>query len=218
VTADLGLVAHASDRDALELSAQRAGDRPTQAGLADSRRADEAQDGARRIRLQRPHRQVLEDPVLDLLQVVVVGVQHLAGVRHVEVVVGLDVPRQLDQPLQVGADHPVLGGGRWQALEPRQLALGRLPGVLGERRLLDPLPQLVDLGLSFVALPQLVLDRLQLLAQEVLALALLHLRLDLGLDLGAELHHLQLAGEDLGEAAQALGDVDLLQKLLLLLG
>ena len=42
--------------------------------------------------------------------------------------------------------------------------------------------------------------------------------LDLGLDLGAELDHLQLAGEDLGEAAQALGDVDLLQQLLLFLG
>ena len=42
--------------------------------------------------------------------------------------------------------------------------------------------------------------------------------LDLGLDLGAELDHLELAGEDLREAAQARGDVDLLEQLLLLLG
>jgi hypothetical protein len=42
--------------------------------------------------------------------------------------------------------------------------------------------------------------------------------LNLGLDLGAELDHLELAGEDLRQAAEPLGDVDLLQELLLLLG
>ena len=34
------------------------------------------------------HREVLEDPVLDLLEVVVVGVEHLARVGDVEVVLG----------------------------------------------------------------------------------------------------------------------------------
>ena len=93
-----------------------------------------------------------------------------------------------------------------------------LRGVLGQLRRLDPLAQLVDLGLLLVALAELLLDRLQLLAQEVLALALVDLRLDLRLDLGAELDHLELAGEDLREAAQPLADVDLLEQLLLLLG
>ena len=145
-----------------------------------------------------------------------VGVQHLAGVGDVEVVLGRLRPRQLEEPLEVGADHAVLGRGRRQALEPRELALGRLQGVLGKPGRLDPLAQLVDLGLLLVALAQLLLDRLQLLAQEVLALALVDLRLDLRLDLRAELDHLELAGEDLGQAPQALGDVDLLEQLLLL--
>ena len=74
-----------------------------------------------------------------------------------------------------------------------------------------------DFGLLLVFLPQLVLDRFQLLAQEELALALVDLRLHLGLDLGPQLDHLQLAGEDAGEVAQPLGDVDLFQQLLLLL-
>ena len=47
-----------------------------------------------------------------------------------------------------------------------------------------------------------------------LSISGLHLRLDLG----AELDDLELAGEDLGEAAQPGGDVDLLEQLLLLLG
>ena len=77
---------------------------------------------------------------------------------------------------------------------------------------------LVGFGLLLVALPQLVLDRFHLLAQEELALAFVDLRLHLGLDLAAELDHLELAGEDLGEVAQAPHDLELLQQLLLLLG
>ena len=81
----------------------------------------------------------------------------------------------------------MLGGRRRQLLQPRELALGRLARVLGQLGLLDLLAQLVDLGLLLVLLAQLVLDRLQLLAQEVLALGLVDLGLDLGLDLRAEL-------------------------------
>ena len=78
--------------------------------------------------------------------------------------------------------------------------------------------QLLELGLLRVALAELVLDRLHLLAQEVLALRLLHLRLDLRLDLRAELEHLELAAQDRRRRAQPLLDVDQLEELLLLLG
>ena len=70
-------------------------------------------------------------------------------------------------------------------------------GLLGQFRRLDLLAQFVDFGLLLVALAQLVLDRFHLLAQEELALSLVDLRLHLGLDLGAELDHVELAGEDL---------------------
>ena len=85
----------------------------------------------------------------------------------------------------------------------------------GERR--DAVTELVDLGLLGVALAELGLDRLELLAEEVLALALLHLGLDLRLDLRAELEHLELAGEDPGDHAEPLLDVDRLEDLLPLL-
>ncbi len=80
------------------------------------------------------------------------------------------------------------------------------------------LPQLLDLGLLRVALAELLLDRLQLLPEEVLALALLHLRLHLRLDLRAELEHLELAIEDRRDPPQTLLDVDRLEDLLPLLG
>ena len=41
------------------------------------------------LRIQAADREVLEDPVLDPLEVVVVGVEHLAGVGDVEVVLGV---------------------------------------------------------------------------------------------------------------------------------
>ena len=112
----------------------------------------------------------------------------------------------------------MLGRRRRQFLEPRELAVGRFAGMLGKLRLLDLLPQLVDLGLLLVPLPELFLDRFHLLAEEELALAFVDLRLDLGLDLGAELDHLELAGEDLREVPEAGDDVDLLEQLLLLVG
>ena len=95
---------------------------------------------------------------------------------------------------------------------------GLLVDLLGQVRLVDAVAQLVDLGLGLVGLAQLVLDGLELLAQDVLALGLVHLRLDLVLDLGAQLQHFQLPVHEGGEAAQPLGEVDLFEQLLLVLG
>ena len=77
-----------------------------------------------------------------------------------------------------------------------------------------------SLGLRgrLVELAELLVDRLELLAQDVLALALVELGLDLVLDLRADRDDLELAREDLDEPAQALGDVGLLEQALLLLG
>ena len=80
------------------------------------------------------------------------------------------------------------------------------------------LAQLPDLGLGRVALAELLLDRLELLAQQVLALGLVELGLHLRLDPRAHGGDLELAREDLRQPPQALGDVALLQQLLLLLG
>jgi hypothetical protein len=219
VAADLRLVADAADRDAGELPAQRLGDRLAERRLADSGRADETEDRAREVAvLELRDREVLDDPILDLVQVVMVRVEHLARLDEVEVVLRLLVPGQADDPLDVGADDAVFGGGGRQLLEPPQLAVDRLAGLLRELHLVRPVSELRDLGLLRVGFAELLLDRLQLLAQEVLALRGFHLRLNLVLDLGAELRDLELAVEDHEHIAQPLLDVVLLEQLLLLLG
>ena len=133
---------------------------------------------------------------------------------EVEVVLGDRPPRQREDPVEVRADDAVLGGGGREALEPVHLARRRLGGVLGQVLGRELLEQLVDLGLVVVDLAELLLDRLQLLTEEELALGLVDLARDLRLDLRAELRHLDLAPEDRRDPAQPLLDVGRLEQLL----
>ena len=112
-----------------------------------------------------------------------VGVQDLPRVHEIEVVVRERVPRQRDDPLEVRPDHAVLRGRLRKALEALKLAVGRFACLLRQlAERFQPLPELRELCLLRVGLAELGLDRLQLLAQEVLPLALLHLGLNLRLD------------------------------------
>jgi hypothetical protein len=139
---------------------------------------------------------MLDDSVFDLLEVVVVFVEDLARAYEIEVVGCRDVPRQRDDPVEVGANDAVLGGGGRQPLEPAELAEGSLRDVLRQVERLEPLPQLRQLRLLRIGLAELLLNRLHLLAQEELALALLELRLHLRLDPRPELEYFELAVED----------------------
>jgi hypothetical protein len=109
VAADFGLVAHAAEAEAHELTAGGPRDRAAERGLADAGRADQAEDRA----LQRAgaglHSQVLEDAFLDLLQAVVVGFEDLLGPHHVDGL-GLGLaPWDREQPVEVVAHHRALG-------------------------------------------------------------------------------------------------------------
>ncbi len=113
---------------------------------------------------------------------------------------------------------PTSGRGRGDPAHPVDL-LDR-PGLdlVRHAGLLDLVAQLVDLGLLRVVLPELALDRLELLAEDVLPLRLVHLGLDFALDLALELEDLDLAAEEGGDELEALDDVDRLEQLLALLG
>ncbi len=95
--------------------------------------------------------------------------------------------------------------------------IARSLDLLGHARGLDLVAQLVDLGLLRVVLAQLALDGLELLAQDVLALGLVHLRLDFGLDAALQLEDLDLVREEVGDELETLDDVDRLEQLLALL-
>ncbi len=91
----------------------------------------------------------------------------------------------------------MLGSRLRNLLEPRQLAVDLRADVLRQLERGELLAQLVDLRLGGILLAELVLDRLHLLAQDPLALALLHLGVDLALDLRADGDDVELARQHL---------------------
>ena len=215
VTADLRLVAHAAERDPVELPAERPRDRPAERGLADARGADEAQDRILPGRAHALHREVFEDTFLHLLETGMILVEDPPRLVDVEVVGRLLAPRQRHQPVEIGPRDRVFRRGRRHLTQAVQLAQGLLLSFLGHPGRLDLRPQLVQLLGAVVGLPELLLDRLELLAQVVLTLAPADLRLDLRLDLGAEGQHLGFLRQHRDEAGEPRLDVRRLQELLL---
>src|SRR4029079_5668508 len=135
---------HAAERDALEFSSHRTRDRAAERGLAGARRADEAQDRSFRILLQLSYREILEDAVLYLLEVVVVLVEYAACVRNVEIVLRGFRPRQRDEPFEVRPDDGVLGGFRRNDLQAIELVVGGLSRVLRHVGFFDLAPEFLD--------------------------------------------------------------------------
>ena len=213
---DLGLVMHAAERQPHEFAAHGAGDRLAERGLADAGRADETQDRALALGLQLAHREIFEDALLDLGQAVMVLIEDAPRLGNVDAVLRGLRPGKLDQPIEIGADHAVLGGRLGHALEPLQLLQRLLLGLFRHAGLLDRLAQFGDLGLALVAFAELLLDLAKLLAQNVLALPPGERLLRLLADLLRQAQHLDLLREIAQQLVEPLGDVESLQQVLLL--
>src|SRR5262249_6561153 len=120
--------------------------------------------------------EVLDDPLLDVLEARVVGVEHLACVPRIEALLGAASPRHGKQPVEVRADHLRLWGAVAHPLEPAGLGLGLLAPGCGRGGFLDLAAGPPREG--GVALAELLADRLELAAEDVLTLLLLRARLD----------------------------------------
>jgi hypothetical protein len=92
---------------------------------------DQAQDGRLDLVDALLHREVFEDAVLDLLEAVVVFVEHVLGVAQVVLDLGLLAPGQAGQHVDVVAHHRRFGGHGRHQLELLELALGLLAASLG---------------------------------------------------------------------------------------
>src|SRR5207244_4257911 len=99
MTADLGLVSDAAERQAHELTVHRARNRLGERRLADSGRSGEGEDRRLRLLDQRADREELEDAFLDLLQPVMIFVEDLFGALQIAALAALLVPRHRNQPI-----------------------------------------------------------------------------------------------------------------------
>ncbi|OPY05020.1 MAG: hypothetical protein A4E61_00469 [Syntrophorhabdus sp. PtaB.Bin184] len=133
---------------------------------------------------------------------------------YVDVVLRRFAPGELDEPFQVGPHHRRFNGVGVHHVEAFELFLRLLLHLFGHLRLLDALPEFLDLLGAFIALAKLGADCPHLLPQEILPLGLRHLFLCLGEYLRLHVEELDLLAEDLGELPQTLDGVDDLQDLL----
>src|SRR6185312_16205262 len=208
MAADLGLVMDATQAHADEFAAGGAGDALAERGLADARRTDEAQDRALAAGLQLLHGQVFEDAALHLRQAEMILFEDASRLGDVDGALAGHRPGQLDEPVEIGARHAVFGGTFRHALKPRQLFL-RLALDLGRHLGLgDAALQFGDLFALGVLLAELLLDGLELLAQQELALPTLDCLLGLLADLARQTQHLDTTAQQLRDALHAQRHVD----------
>ena len=78
---------HAAEGDTDILASEGPGDRLSEACLADSRRAVEAEDRGFHVTLQLEDGEILDDPVLDVLESEMVLIENFLGMLQVEIVV-----------------------------------------------------------------------------------------------------------------------------------
>ncbi len=218
VAADLGLVAHPAQAHAHELPVEAAGDGLAEAGLADPRRTNQAEDG--RLVVGRfhvlgelPDGEELQDALLGLLEGVMVLVEHRLAVEDVEVLLVHLAPGQVDEGVEVRADDGGLGRAARHLVQPVDLLEGPLLGVIGHVLGLDLAAEVV--GLAFLAGTELLLDGLHLLAQVVLTLVRVHLLLDAGADLLLRVEAFEVAREEAEDQLEALDRHGLLERRLL---
>ncbi|EBA08763.1 hypothetical protein SSE37_03935 [Sagittula stellata E-37] len=216
VAADLGFIAHAAQRNADELAARGLRDRLAQRRLADTRRADEAEDRAFQLLAARLHGEVLDDPLLHLLKRIVVLVEDVLRLVQVLLHARLRAPRDGQHPVEVVAHDGCLGGHGRHVAQLLELRIGLFPGFLRQLGLLDLLFEFGDFALAILAVAEFLLNGFHLLVQIVLALGLLHLALDAGLDLLLDLQDGHLPLHQAIDLLQPLADRERLKQFLLL--
>ena len=143
-----------------------------------------------------------------------IGLEDLLGQREILLDLGLLVPWNREQPVEIVAHHGGFRRHRRHLPQLLELVLRLLARLLGELGALDLLFDLGELVLA-VLVAELLLDRLHLLVEVILALGLLHLALDARADALLDLQHRDFALHQAEHLFQALGDARRLQNELL---
>ena len=150
---NFGLIAHTTERHSIELAVESFSDRFAQGGLAHTWRSIEAEDAALIIFSKLAHSQELYDPLLDLIQTVVILVQDYLSLGGIEVLLLTRVPRQIGNSLQVVQADVVLLVARPQLLELLELPHRDLLRLLRQLQLFQLRLHLVDFILFLLRLP-----------------------------------------------------------------
>ena len=171
---NLGFVTHTAQGHAHVLAAGGLGDRLTERGFTDARRADQTQDRRFEFVDSLLHREVFHDAVFDFFQTKVVLVQHDFGIAQIVFDFGALAPRQTSQHIDVIAHHAGFGRHGRHQLEFFQLGVGFFARLNRHFGGFDLLLDLFDVSTVF-ALTQFFLDGFDLFVQIKITLIFFHL-------------------------------------------
>src|ERR1700722_1675250 len=216
VAADFGLVAHAAQRHAHEAAPGGPRHRLAERGLAHAGRSDQTQDRPLYLAHAVLHREVFEDAFLDLLQAVMIVVEHAFGGADVALHLGAVLPGNRQQPVEIVAHHLRLGRHRTHGAKFLHFAQRLVARLFGKFGFVDAFFELGEFVAAVLALAQLLLDLLELLVEVVLPLRLFHLALDARADALLDLENAYFTFHVAEDLFQALGHALGLEQLLLL--
>ena len=172
VAAYFGLVVDAAQAHANEFAIHRPGDRLAKGCLANAWRSDKTEDRSLTLRGELADRQIFDDALLDLVQPIMVFIEDATRFRDIDRCLLRQGPGELDQPIEIGSGHAVLGGGFRHPFQPPQLLARRLLDLGRHLGLCNGLIEFGDLLRLAGIVAKLTLDGRQLFSQQHLALAL----------------------------------------------
>ena len=174
VTSDLSLIPHAAKGDPHILPSERLRDALADTRLARSGRADEQKDRTGLLLVQAHDRKLLDDPVLDLLEAVMILIQDLMGLLKIDLLKLRLLPVKRSHKVKVVIQQAVLMAVLALLLHAAENLVRLSAGSLIHSRLRDLLLKLPDIGdILRVHLIELLLKEADLLLQSILAVELL---------------------------------------------
>src|SRR4029077_4148922 len=105
MTANLRFIAHSAETDSYKFAVQRVGNRLTQTGFAYAGWPEKTEDRAVSLRIEFPHGQIFDQPLLNFFQIVMIAIKDLLRLIEVEIVFAEFVPGQIGNDFDVTHDH-----------------------------------------------------------------------------------------------------------------
>ena len=183
MAAQFRFIMHAAQAEAFEGPSHGSGNRLAQAGLADARRSDQAEDGRLSRGIQFQHGQMLDDPLLHFFNAVVILLKHLTHLAQLQTVFRGLLPWEFKHQFEIGPEDLMVRRGGWDFCQSGDLPLNFLSHMVRKIGFLNLLFELGDPVPFSLVLAELLLNRLQLFAKDILSLGLA----DLGLSLAGDL-------------------------------
>src|SRR5450759_3889668 len=109
------------------------------------RRADETENRRLALRSQFADCKIFDDPGFDLFQTMMIFIENASRLGDLDRLFRRQAPWQLNQPVEISADHACLGGGFWHSLVTAHFLAGMTFRFARHPGLCDSLVQLCNL-------------------------------------------------------------------------